>query len=142
MNFWRPCHRLPNPHLPPPPNPPLFLLVPAMCIPPLSLSNMKRKGKIFFLIGKLYTHPMGFEPTISLLPFEPKLNGRMNLFLIDCLLFLWGGGERIGRGGLSSNPSSQAPHKRCRNHRDIPQTLIDCHIFLKEAYSPSCPLAS
>ena len=103
MNFWRPCHRLPNPHLPPPPNPPLFLLVPAMCIPPLSLSNMKRKGKIFFLIGKLYTHPMGFEPTISLLQFEPKLNGRMNLFLFDCLFFFFFFLDRQS-GGLSSNP--------------------------------------
>ena len=100
MNFWRPCHRLPNPHLPHPP-PPSFSFGPCYVhSSSLTLKHekkgkniLKRKGKIFFLIGKLYTHPMGFEPTISLLPFEPKLNGRMNLFLIDCLLF-FGGGKR------------------------------------------------
>ena len=86
INFWRPCHRLPNPHPPPPPS---FRPCYVHSSLSLSLSNTKRRRKIFFLISKLYMCSKGFEPTISLLPFEPKLNGRMNLFLIDCLFFLF-----------------------------------------------------
>ena len=50
INFWRPCHRLPNPHPPP------LLFAPAMCIPlslslSLSLSQTwKEEEKYFFLL--------------------------------------------------------------------------------------------
>ena len=137
MNFWRPCHRLPNPHLPPPP---LFFFWSLLCAFLLSHSQTwKEREKYFFLLVNYIRTQWVLNPQSHFCHLNQSSMAEWTCFWLTASFFFWGGGggRRIGRGGLSSNPSSQAPHKRCRNHRDIPQTLIDCHIFLKEAYSPS-----
>lgn len=99
MNFWRPCHGLPNPPSTPPP--PFFFFWPLLCafLLSLSLSQTQKEGeKYFFLLVNYIRIQWVLNPQTHSCHLNQSSMAEWTCFWLTAF-FLW-----IGRGEVKFKP--------------------------------------